>query len=90
MTWANSDLSQEIDKRVGYEKRYDRTHEDFRTKVCPCLLLPAALRLAIALDHAARPQEKRKRSQGQQNRDGNWVEEEKRRLRHGMTGNYDS
>mmetsp|Transcript_66994 Transcript_66994/g.111304 ORF Transcript_66994/g.111304 Transcript_66994/m.111304 type:complete len:171 (+) Transcript_66994:45-557(+) len=37
-----------------------------------------------------RAKEKRKRAMGQQNRDGNWVEEEKRRLRHDITGNYDS
>jgi len=37
-----------------------------------------------------RAKEKRKRLMGQQNRDGNYVEEEKRRLRHGETGNYDS
>ena len=54
-----------IDERVGYEKRYDRTKEDFRKK------------------------EERKRENGQQNRDGNWVEEEKRKLRHGAT-NFDS
>ena len=54
-----------IDERVGYEKRYDRTKEDFRKK------------------------EERKRKNGQQNRDGNWVEEEKRKLRHGAT-NFDS
>lgn len=54
-----------IDESLGYEKRYDRTREDFRTK------------------------EKRKRAMGQQNRDGNYVEEEKRRLRHGGA-NFDS
>ena len=37
-----------------------------------------------------RQKEKRKRSMGQQSRDSNYVEEEKRRLRHGVTGNYDS
>ena len=47
-----------LDERIGYKKRYDQTHEDFRSK------------------------EKRKRQMGQQNRDGNWVEEEKRALRH--------
>ena len=51
--------------RRRYEKRYDRTREDFRSK------------------------EKRKRAMGQQNRDGNYVEEEKRQLRHGGA-NYDS
>lgn len=55
-----------IDEKLGWEKRYDRTKEDFRSK------------------------EKRKRDMGQQSRDGNWVEEEKRILRHGTTGNYDS
>ena len=54
-----------IDEKVGYEKRYDRTKEDFRKK------------------------EERKRKNGQQNRDGNWVEEEKRKLRHGAA-NFDS
>lgn len=37
-----------------------------------------------------RNKEKRKRDIGQQSRDGNWVEEEKRKLRHSLTGNYDS
>lgn len=50
---------------MGYEKRYDRTKEDFRSK------------------------EKRKREMGQQNRDGNYVEEEKRRIRH-EGANFDS
>lgn len=54
-----------IDARVGYKKRFDETHEDFRSK------------------------EKRKRQLGQQNRDGNWVEEEKRQLRH-SGANFDS
>ena len=36
-----------------------------------------------------RSKEKRKRSLGQQNRDGNWVEEEKRALRH-SGANFDS
>jgi len=36
-----------------------------------------------------RAKEKRKRDMGQQNRDGNWVEEEKRRIRHQST-NFDS
>ncbi|KAL1511167.1 hypothetical protein AB1Y20_005983 [Prymnesium parvum] len=36
-----------------------------------------------------RQKEKRKRELGQQNRDGNWVEEEKRRIRHAST-NFDS
>ena len=56
----------EIDKKLGYEKRYDRTKEDFRAK------------------------EKRKREMGQQASGSDWVQEEKRRLRHGETGNYDS
>jgi len=56
---------EEIDKKVGYKKRFDATGEGFRAK------------------------EKRKRALGQQNRDGNWVEEEKRRLRHGAA-NFDS
>ena len=55
-----------IDEKIGWEKRYDRTKEDFRAK------------------------EKRKRDQGQQSSSGDWVQEEKRRLRHGMTGNFDS
>ena len=54
------------DEKNGWEKRYDRTKEDFRAK------------------------EKRKRSMGQQSSTGDWVQEEKRRLRHGETGNYDS
>jgi hypothetical protein len=54
-----------IDAKIGYKKRFDETHEDFRSK------------------------EKRKRSLGQQNRDGNWVEEEKRALRH-SGANFDS
>ena len=54
------------DEKNGWEKRYDRTKEDFRAK------------------------EKRKRSMGQQSSTGDWVQEEKRRLRHGATGNYDS
>ena len=37
-----------------------------------------------------RAKEKRKRSMGQQSSTGDWVQEEKRRLRHGETGNYDS
>ena len=53
-------------RHTGWEKRYDRTKEDFRAK------------------------EKRKRDMGQQNSGGDWVQEEKRRLRHGETGNYDS
>ena len=57
---------QAIDKRLGYEKRFDKTKEDFRTK------------------------EKRKRAMGQQSSGKDWVQEEKRRLRQGMTGNYDS
>lgn len=36
-----------------------------------------------------RQKEKRKRELGQQNRDGNWVEEEKRRIRH-SSANFDS
>ena len=36
-----------------------------------------------------RQKEKRKRQNGQQNRDGNWVEEEKRSLRHHST-NFES
>ena len=35
--WASVDsacVRQAIDKKIGYEKRYDRTHEDFRSKVC--------------------------------------------------------
>ena len=55
-----------IDEKLGWEKRYDRTKEDFRAK------------------------EKRKRNMGQQSSTGDWVQEEKRRLRHGETGNYDS
>ena len=61
-----------LDEKMGWEKRYDRTKEDFRNK------------------------EKRKRSQGQQSHGTDWVQEEKRRLRHGDTGsgmassNYDS
>ena len=55
-----------LDRKLAYEKRFDRTKEDFRSK------------------------EKRKRAMGQQANEGNWVEEEKRKLRHGLTGNYDS
>jgi hypothetical protein len=51
---------------LGYEKRFDKTKEDFRAK------------------------EKRKRAIGQQSSGSDWVQEEKRRLRQGMTGNYDS
>jgi hypothetical protein len=58
--------AQAIDKRLGYEKRFDKTKEDFRAK------------------------EKRKRAMGQQSSGSDWVQEEKRRLRQGMTGNYDS
>merc|ERR1719469_250285 len=54
-----------LDAKIGYKKRFDETHEDFRSK------------------------EKRKRQLGQQNRDGNWVEEEKRALRH-SGANFDS
>ena len=65
---AKSELldRKKLDEKLGWEKRYDRTKEDFRAK------------------------EKRKRDLGQQSRDGNWVEEEKRRLRHNTTSNYDS
>ena len=65
---AKSELlnRKKMDEKLGWEKRYDRTKEDFRAK------------------------EKRKRDAGQQSRDSSWVEEEKRRLRHGSTGNYDS
>ena len=64
---ARSNLldKKKIDAKIGYKKRFDETHEDFRSK------------------------EKRKRSLGQQNRDGNWVEEEKRALRH-SGANFDS
>jgi hypothetical protein len=65
---ANAELldKKKIDAKLGYEKRYDRTKEDFRAK------------------------EARKRAHGQQASSGDYVQEEKRRLRHGMTGNYDS
>ena len=57
--------TKKIDERLGYEKRFAKTGEDFRAK------------------------EKRKRSQGQQGSGSNYVEEEKRRIRH-AGGNYDS
>ena len=64
---AESELlnPKKIDEKLGWEKRYDRTKEDFRAK------------------------EKRKRDSGQQSSSGDYVQEEKRRLRHG-NDNFDS